>query len=147
MPSHKARLAAVQPKRDGTAIWSGDAWRRLGQGHNTSCMGLPGTSGRAAQARDLVTLALDASSRARAASNGLARDRAGRVSAVGEEGLGNRKSRSRWPPPFLDASVVAVTADRLPRANFAQNSATTSQIAEGLVFASKAGNKPSKHGW
>ncbi|MEI9923248.1 MAG: hypothetical protein WDN50_06720 [Bradyrhizobium sp.] len=62
----------------------------------------------------------------------------------------HRKAGPDGLPPFLyapKAPVFAATADGLPRASFAQYSATKSQIAEGLVFGSKAGNKPVKDGW
>jgi len=54
-------------------------------------------------------------------------------------------------PSFLERGFsfyawVCAAADRLPRASLAQNSATKKLVAEGLVFASKAGNKPVKDG-
>jgi hypothetical protein len=82
----------------------------------------------------------------RAASNGpYARPSQDEFPAVGEEGLSHRKV-GPYGLPHSRAPVYAAIADRLPRASLAPNSATKSQIAEGLVFGSKAGNKPVKDG-
>ncbi len=69
--------------------------------------------------------------------------------ALGIENLAIAKPVPMASPHSFNAPkapVYAATADGLPRASFARNSATKSQIAEGLVFGSKAGNKPVKDG-
>jgi hypothetical protein len=96
----------------------------------------------------LVVLARGASSRAaRGIEWALREISQDKFPAVGEEGLGNRKAGPDGlphsyapvfvlPPPL--AGLREPASRRIPRKK---------QIAEGLVFASKAGNKPSKDGW